>query len=55
MPLSPGTRLGHCDVIALFGEGGMGQAWQANYTQTLSQVVLVQSWFEELTRLIPAA
>ena len=28
MPLSPGTRLGHYDVTALLGEGGIGQVWR---------------------------
>ena len=29
MPLTVGSRLGHYDVTALIGEGGMGQVYEA--------------------------
>ena len=38
MPLSTGTRLGHFDVTALLGEGGMEQVWQARDTTLDRQV-----------------
>ena len=33
MALTVGSRLGHYDVTALIGEGGMGQAYQATDTK----------------------
>ena len=33
MPLAPGTRLGHYDVTALLGDGGMGEVDGAGYTK----------------------
>ena len=40
MPLNVGSRLGHYDVIALIGEGGMGQVYQATDTKLNRQVAL---------------
>ena len=40
MALSVGDRLGHYDVTALIGEGGMGQVYQATDTKLNCQVAL---------------
>ena len=40
MALNIGDRLGHYDVTALIGEGGMGQVWQATDTKLNHQVAL---------------
>ncbi len=40
MALSVGSRLGHYDVTALIGEGGMGQVYQATDTKLKRQVAL---------------
>ena len=40
MALAVGSRLGHYDVTALIGEGGMGQVYQARDTKLDHHVVL---------------
>ncbi len=40
MALTVGSRLGHYDVTALIGEGGMGQVYQATDTSLKGQVAL---------------
>ncbi len=40
MGLVPGTTIGHYDVTALLGEGGMGHVWQATDTQHNREVAL---------------
>ena len=40
MALIVGSRLGHYDVTALIGEGGMGQVYQATDTKLNRQVAL---------------
>ena len=40
MPLDVGSRLGHYDVTALIGEGGMGQVYRARDTKLDRNVAL---------------
>ena len=40
MALTAGARLGHYDVTALIGEGGMGQVYQATGTKLDRDVAL---------------
>ena len=61
MALEVGSRLGHYDVTALIGAGGMGQVYQATDTKLNRDVpmsddacFLVQNWTEELTERVPA-
>ena len=40
MPLEVSSRLGHYDVTALIGEGGMGEVYRATDTKLNRQVAL---------------
>ena len=55
MSVSVGSQLGHYDVIALIGEGGMGQVYQATDTKLNRQVALkiLPEAFTDDTKLSP--
>ncbi len=41
MSLAPGSRLGHCEILAPLGAGGMGEVFRARDTQLHREVALV--------------
>ena len=41
MSLAPGTRLGHYEIVAPLGAGGMGEVWRARDT-TLDREVAIK-------------
>ena len=40
MALSPGTRLGVCEIVALIGAGGMGEVYRARDTKLKRDVAI---------------
>ena len=53
MLLTPGSRLGACDVSPDGQRFLMIKPAETNEGGTRNHVVLVQNWFEELKRLVP--
>jgi len=53
MALSPGTRLGHYEVVAPLGAGGMGEVYRARDSRLNRDVaikVLPEKFFEDRER-----
>ena len=49
MPLEVGSRLGHYDVTALIGEGGMGEVYKATDTR-LDRTVAIKGLPEHVAQ-----
>ncbi len=47
MPLAVGSRLGHYDVTALIGQGGMGEVYRARDQKLGRDVALMELLHDE--------
>jgi serine/threonine protein kinase len=46
MTLTPGTKLGPCEILARIGAGGMGEVWKARDTR-LGRIVAIKKVKEQ--------
>jgi serine/threonine protein kinase len=57
MPLQPGDKLGHYEVLSLLGQGGMGEVYRAHHPRTGRDVavkVLAERFNEGFDREVRA-
>ena len=54
MPLSPGDKLGHYEILSPIGAGGMGEVYKARDTRLdRTHLTFLLNFFDELRRKAP--